>query len=88
LNISSVLEGGLNEGGDEGAEDSVIVSEKSDDKSGVDGIDDASESLSRVVEKLELLKLFLKFGEPCLEVDTGILDGFCGVGVLGAGDGR
>jgi hypothetical protein len=89
LNALSLFEGGLNEGGDEGAEDSVMVSEKSDVKSGVEGTEDAYESLFRVKDKLEVLKLLLKLGEPCLEVNTGILDGnFCGVGVLDVGDGR
>ena len=88
LHISSLSEGGLNEG-DEGAEDSVTLSEKSDVKSGVEGIEDAKESLPRAKDKLDVLKLLLNLGEPCLEVDTGILErNFCGVGVLIAGDGR
>lgn len=89
LNTSSLSEDGLGEGGDEGAEDTVAESKKSDVKSGVEGIEDAYESLPRAEDKLEVLKLLLNLGDPCLEVDTGILDGnFCGVGVLTAGDGR
>jgi hypothetical protein len=80
-----LLEGGLNEG-DEGAVDSVIVSEKSDVKSGVERMEDSYESLPRAEDRLEVLKLLLNPGEPCLEVDTGILDcNFCGVTT---GDGR
>jgi hypothetical protein len=89
LNTSSLLEGGLKEGGVEGAEDSVMVSEKSTVKSVVEEVEDAYESLCLAEDELEMLKLLLKLGELCREVDTGILDGiFCGVGVLDVGDGR
>jgi hypothetical protein len=88
-NTSSLLGGGLKEGGDEGAEDSVTMSEKSAVKSEIEEIEDAYESLSLVEGKLEVLKLLAKLGEPCLEVDTGILDSnFCGVGVLDVEIGR
>jgi hypothetical protein len=65
-----------------------MASEKSAVKSEIEEIEDAYESLSLVEGKL-VLKLPLELGEPCLEVDTGILDGtFCGVGVLDVEVGR
>lgn len=66
-----------------------MLSEKSDVSSGVEGTDDsisANDPL-REDDRLDELKLCLRVGDSCLEVEMGILEAaFCGVGDFTTGD--